>query len=178
MIDLIKEESDIEFQNWSSSKLVDYIVERHHRYVDEHLPIILHFASKVVKKYSRSIPMTIELYELITMLADDLSHHMQKEELVLFPMICNHSDYISNSNSFRDPLSTMEVEHEEAIEIYKRIKKLTNNYQLPKGVCSMFETLYLHLQEFEADLHLHIHLENNVLFPKVKGLAIRMAELG
>lgn len=105
---------------------------------------------------------------------EELTAHMQKEEMVLFPYIkelvasnrAGSNIELSHFGSVQNPISMMETEHEKAGDILKEIGKLSDNYNPPDWTCNTFKALYAKLDEFEQDLHLHVHLENNILFPK------------
>jgi len=112
---------------------------------------------------------------LFTEAANELAGHMKKEELILFPfmkqlIVANREGTPAPQPPFgtvNNPINMMEAEHEHVGEIFKTIAKLTNNYTPPEDACNTFRALYASLDEFEQDLHQHIHLENNILHPKV-----------
>ncbi len=162
------------YDNWDLSFLVDHIVNVHHTYVEENIPLLIQYANKVAKVHGDHYNEVIEVNKLFTEVANELASHMKKEELILFPFIKQlvkakkegtkapkpHFGTVNN------PIDMMEDEHENAGNIFKEIARLTNNYNPPEGACNTFKALYAKLDEFEQDLHQHIHLENNILFPK------------
>ena len=120
----------------------------------------------------------LEIKELIHVVAGELASHMKKEELILFPFIKKlviakkegTKVETPNFSTVDNPIKMMEEEHDKAGDIFKRISELTNTYKTPEGACNTFKALYSKLEEFEDDLHQHVHLENNILFPKAKQL--------
>jgi len=167
-----------DFNNWELDFLVDYIIQTHHKYVLENIPLIFQYAKKVAKVHGHHYTETIKIRDLFRSLAEELTAHLQKEEHILFPFIkrmvrAKKEGLPMPSPPFgtvRNPISMMEKEHENAGGIFKEIAELTNNYLSPKGACNTFRVLYAKLKEFQEDLHQHIHLENNILFPKAIGL--------
>lgn len=159
-----------DWNSWSLEKLADYIVTKHHAYVNEQMPIIHAFLSKVSKVHGHAYPEVVGSLQLFESLMRELEGHMMKEESILFPYI---KELASGKNiitppfgSVQNPIRMMELEHDEAGDIMKHIAKNTENYTPPPSACNTFKAAYHQLHEFEKDLHQHIHLENNILFPK------------
>jgi regulator of cell morphogenesis and NO signaling len=154
--------------------LIDHIVNIHHSYVAESLPIILEYSNKVATVHGHHYAEVIEINKLFTEAANELAEHMKKEELILFPFIkqlikANREGTLAPQPPFgtvNNPINMMEAEHETVGDIFKKIAKLTKNYTPPEDACNTFRALYASLDEFEQDLHQHIHLENNILHPK------------
>lgn len=173
--------SPTNFNEWSLEFLTDYIVEKHHAYVKSNIPLIMQYADKVARVHGESSPETIEVKTLFEVIAQELSGHMQKEELILFPQIKKlakvqkgEMKYVAPSfGTLKNPINMMELEHEQVGDFGEKIREVTNNYTPPQHACNTFRVLYAKLKEFEDDLHQHIHLENNILFPK----AIQVEEL-
>jgi regulator of cell morphogenesis and NO signaling len=161
------------YKDWDLSFLIDYIVNTHHKYIKASIPILLEYTSKVAKVHGANHIEAIAISELFKQATEELESHMMKEETVLFPYIKNIA---ANSNvsteihcsfgSISNPIRVMEHEHETVGNIFKTIRELSNDYTPPLDACTTFKLSYLKLQEFENDLHQHIHLENNILFPK------------
>lgn len=170
--------TDQRYDKWELDFLIDYIVNTHHAYVEEAMPMILSYAQKVASVHGHAHPPVIEIYKLFTDVVNELAPHMKKEELILFPFIkkmtkAKSAHTVLEAGRFgtvQSPISMMESEHELAGNILKQIAKLSNNYTIPEWGCNTFKALYAKLDEFEQDLHLHIHLENNILFPKALAL--------
>ncbi len=166
--------TDQRYDKWELDFLADYIVNTHHAYVEEAMPMILSYAQKVASVHGHAHTPTIEIYKLFIDVVNELTPHMKKEELILFPFIKKMMKAKKEQTAFeagrfgtvQNPIDMMESEHEVAGTILKQIAKLSNNYTPPEWACNTFKALYAKLEEFEQDLHLHIHLENNILFPK------------
>jgi regulator of cell morphogenesis and NO signaling len=160
---------NLNFKDWSAEFLADYIVYVHHTYVKQNLSIITEFAEKVANVHGQHEPRTIEIAKLFSNISSELTSHMAKEEGILFPAIkAKEADY--NFQLDEKTLSLIEDEHEEVGTIIKRIQELSDNFTTPEWACNTFKALYFKLEEFTNDLFQHIHLENNILFPKVKNL--------
>lgn len=167
-----------DYNKWELSFLIDHIVNVHHGYVNESLPMISEYTNKVAKVHGHHYTEVVEVNKLFHKVANELMSHLQKEEQVLFPYIKQLSEsekkgVISSKPPFgtvNNPIRMMEHEHENAGDVFKEIAKLTNNYNPPSGACNTFRALYAKLEEFEQDLHQHIHLENNILHPKAIAL--------
>ncbi|OIQ39377.1 MAG: iron-sulfur cluster repair di-iron protein [Bacteroidetes bacterium MedPE-SWsnd-G1] len=162
------------YNKWELDFLVDHIQNIHHTYVEESIPILLQYANKVAKVHGHHYAEVVKINELVKEVAQELAAHMKKEELILFPYVKqlvlakneNKKTIKPHFGSVDNPINMMENEHETAGEIFKEIADLTNDFTSPANACNTFKALYAKLQEFEQDLHQHIHLENNILFPK------------
>ena len=165
-----------DFINWELDRLIEYIVQTHHSYVRENIPQINAYAEKVARVHGENHPENIEVYKLFNLIASELMMHMNKEEHILFPFIVSLVKRKNNQvvefnapfNSIDAPISMMEHDHDNAGKLIKAIRELTNNYQSPTDACTTYKVLYAKLMEFESDLFKHIHLENNLLFPKAQ----------
>jgi regulator of cell morphogenesis and NO signaling len=163
-----------DFNSWNIGFLADYIQNTHHQYVSKAIPQILPLAQKVADVHGEHHSEVIMINELFNDLADELLSHMQKEEQILFPYIkqlvvnksAGNCESDSCFGSVMGPISVMEQEHENAGVILKELFRLSDGYTPPEDACNTFRVLYGKLKEFEDDLHRHIHLENNILFPK------------
>ena len=162
------------YNTWSLDFLISHIENTHHVYVRDSLGLIEEYAAKVARVHGEGHPPVVKIYDLFLTLSEELTSHMQKEEMVLFPYInllvqaekTNSMPEPSKFGNIQNPISMMEHEHETAGNLLKEIAALSNNYTPPEWACNTFKALYSKLEEFEQDLHLHIHLENNILFPK------------
>lgn len=168
----------IDFQSWPLDLLADYIEKTHHRYVESHIQPLLQFLDKLCKVHGGNHPELFEIFENFQASAGELTAHMKKEELVLFPFI---RKMINNKLSQQDtekphfgsvqnPIAMMMQEHDNEGVRFRKIAALTNNYTPPADACNTYRVAFSLLKEFEADLHKHIHLENNILFPKAVAL--------
>ncbi|MBJ2125704.1 iron-sulfur cluster repair di-iron protein [Flavobacterium sp. IB48] len=164
----------IDFNSWPLDLLADYIEKTHHRYVEEKINVLLPFLDKLCKVHGANHPELFKINELFIGCAGELSQHMKKEELILFPFVkrmvkTKESDGILSQPSFvtvSNPIAMMMHEHDNEGERFREIAELTNNYTPPADACTTYRVTFAMLKEFEADLHKHIHLENNILFPK------------
>lgn len=158
------------FNEWSLDRLVNYIIDVHHTYVNEQIPIIRSFTKKVQKVHGNTHPETKTIALLFEQIAQELEHHMQKEEQILFPYIkalsLGKNVETMPFGSIQNPIQMMENEHEGAGLLMAKIAELSSQYTPPQYACNTYKAAYHLLQEFEKDLHMHIHLENNILFPK------------
>lgn len=164
----------IPYDEWDISFLTDYIVNTHHRYVRKNLPEIVKYAKKVMEVHSDNHPELVEINNFVVEMAATLTAHLAEEETVLFPKIkalANNNNEIDAAKtwgheSLKNLIDTVEVEHEVVGKELVDIRELSKNYTLPQDACASYTLLYRMLGEFEDDIHLHIHLENNILFPK------------
>lgn len=163
-----------QFDTWSLDFLADYIYNVHHRYLYENLPFIEQLAWKVSQKHGERFPEVILIWETFKALKAELLPHLQTEEQVVFPFIRrlvqaadNQSDMsLFPNSSLQIPVHLMEAEHDAAGTLLFKLRDLTSNYTPPANACNTHRLLYAKLEELEADLMQHIHLENNLLFPK------------
>lgn len=169
-----KNENAIDFKSWSPTLLIEYIIEKHHAYIEEKTPVLLQFLDKLGKVHGERHPELFEINALFKMSAGDLAQHMKKEELILFPFIQkmvkaqkeNQPIQEPNFGIVENPIAMMKDEHTIEGERFDKIATLTDGFTPPEDACSTYKVTYQMLKEFEQDLHKHIHLENNILFPK------------
>ncbi|MBK7431586.1 MAG: iron-sulfur cluster repair di-iron protein [Bacteroidia bacterium] len=163
-----------EYKSWPLDLLADYIEKKHHRYVQSKTIEIIPFLDKVCKVHGVRHPELLEIRDQFNASAGELAMHMKKEELILFPYVRKMVDAKSRGakqenphfGTVQNPIAMMMSEHTIEGDRFKRISELSNNYTPPEDACNTYKVTYALLKEFEADLHLHIHLENNILFPK------------
>ncbi len=162
----------VHYNDWSIDFLVDYIVNVHHGYVKRTLPELVASAAKVARVHGDRHPELLIIYQLVEEVNGELSAHLVKEENILFPYI---KDLVASAGKTKPaapfgtieaPVSMMEREHEIAGKVLQEIRELANNYSLPGDACVTYSVFYRMLDEFENDLYTHVHLENNILFPK------------
>ncbi len=169
-----KNSGEIDFKAWPLDLLTDYVEKTHHRYVEEKTPVLLAFLDKLCKVHGGQHPELFEIKELFEMSAQDLGAHLKKEELVLFPFIKNLVKAKTNGEpipqahfgTVENPIAMMTHEHIVEGERLRKIGEITNEYTPPQDACQTYRVTFAMLEEFENDLHKHIHLENNILFPK------------
>mgnify|MGYP001566150671 CR=1 FL=1 len=162
------------FKSWDPGFLTDYIEANHHAYVRGAISTILQHTRKVAQVHGERHPEVIEIARVFEGVAQEMTHHMMKEEHILFPHIrelaagtrAGRPMPPSPFGSIQNPIRMMEMEHESAGGATARIRQLSGNYTPPDDACATYRVTYQELQEFERDLHQHVHLENNILFPK------------
>ena len=155
------------------SELIGYILATHHVFTVEETTRLSPLMEKVARKHGEAHPELLELREVFTHLVDSLIPHMQKEENVLFRYIQQLETAVNSGSAppmphfgtVENPVRMMMRDHEGDGLRLSRIRQLTNHFTPPEGACPSFTALYAGLQDLERDLHRHIHLENNVLFP-------------
>ena len=170
----VEKQGEIDFKSWPADLLVDYIEKTHHRYVEEKSNEIMPYLEKICKVHGQQHPELLEINALFKASVGDLAAHMKKEELVLFPFVKKmekikqeEAEYTRpHFNTVENPINMMHDEHLTEGDRFRRIETLTNGYTPPADACNTYRVTFALLKEFEADLHLHIHLENNILFPK------------
>ena len=158
----------------SLAQLAEYIVNKHHVFTRNELHRLTLLLTKVCGVHGANHPELFHIQSEFQKLDVDLGPHMMKEENVLFPYIKRLEDAVAVSGpvpfapfgTVRNPIAMMMREHDVAGDILKNIRELSGNFALPEEACFSYRTLYSSLEELEADLHQHIHLENNILFPR------------
>lgn len=183
---LSKSNAEADYDSWPIDLLVDYIEKKHHRYVEEKVIEIGAYLSKLCQVHGDKHPELLEIDKHFKASTGDLVKHMKKEELIVFPFVRKMVKLATTDSqeqsltaqpffgSIQNPISVMHEEHDNEGERFREISRLSNNYTPPKDACNTYRVTYNLLKEFEADLHLHIHLENNILFPKTIALERRM----
>lgn len=162
------------YDQWSLDFLADYIVNQFHTYTKRMLPQLSESIETVANVHGETHPETRTIAALWPAVRGELAQHMQKEELLLFPYIKRlvrgqaegNTPSLPPFGSARELVATMEAEHDETGDALHKIATLSNNYTPPEDACPTFQTLYALLKKFEAATKKHIHLENNILFPK------------
>ncbi len=158
--------------------LIGYIVDKHHVFTRDEIAALTPLMAKVASRHGEAHPELIELSGAFNGLCDELMQHLLKEEQILFPYIeqCERAEspVFSCFGTVNNPIRMMLTEHDSAGEALRRMRELTNDYALPEGACPSYSALFSRLEAFERDLHQHIHLENNLLFPKAIELEERM----
>ncbi len=160
----------VPYDDWAIDFLSDYIVNTHHSYVKKSLPDLLAYTKKITQVHGHSHPELAEVFQLTNSIAIEMSHHMGEEEEVVFAYAKGLAKADNNTVLDNDKLATiaeMEKEHDTVGRMLERIRLITNDYTLPEDSCATYALTFKLLQEFEDDLFLHIHLENNILFPKM-----------
>ena len=166
--------ADADWVSAPLSELTEHIREKHHRYVRESIPRVRKLLERVKAKHGANHPEIQDIERLFLQVGREMIAHMQKEEHVLFPYIealeraANGTEAIEPPffQTVRNPVHAMMQEHDAAGALVKQIRTASSAYTPPAGACMSYQALYRELHEFEADLHQHVHLENNILFPR------------
>ncbi|MBZ5525091.1 MAG: iron-sulfur cluster repair di-iron protein [Acidobacteriia bacterium] len=170
-----------QWQQASLASLVQHIVRRHHSFVRKELPRLEQLAEKVLNRHGQAHPELGRIRDAFLELRDELSEHMMKEEQILFPHIVRAEHALQARQSAPDscfgtvanPIAMMMHEHDTAGSLIAEIRTLSGNFVPPPTACPSYQGLYAGFHDFEQDLHRHIHLENNILFPR----AVEMEKL-
>lgn len=171
------ESRPLPYDEWNLDFLADFIVNTHHSYVRKTLPDITATAQKVMEVHSKQHPELIEINQIVKEVNMELSAHLIEEEKILFPYIkelVQNKKVIQSPEKLKNLIKNTENEHEQIGKNLDNIRQLTENYTLPEDSCASYALLYKMLDEFEDDIHLHIHLENNILFSKAIALEKEM----
>ena len=171
---LAEDSNKIDFNSWPLDLLAEYIEKTHHRYVEDKSIVIMQFLNKLCSVHGANHPELFQINELFTECAGELAQHMKKEELMLFPFIKKmikaketEEDLMQPPfGTVSNPIAMMMHEHDTEGERFREIASLTNDYTAPSDGCTTYKVTFAMLKEFEENLHTHIHLENNILFPK------------
>ena len=167
-----------DYNSWELDFLAEYIINTHHKYLVEANDLIIQYSDKVAKVHGHHYTEVVEINKLFHSIANELKTHMYKEEMILFPQIKELAIAKRNGTkvvpppfgTIQNPINMMEAEHDGAGDIIKKITELSNNFTPPAEACNTFKALYAKLEEYQNDLFQHIHLENNILFPKAIAL--------
>ncbi|HEU4767403.1 MAG TPA: iron-sulfur cluster repair di-iron protein [Pyrinomonadaceae bacterium] len=173
-LDDAEKNDQVDFQTLSPTKLIAHIVETHHVFTKSEIDRLQALIEKVCGVHGANHPELATVRHLFERLGADLRPHMFKEEQVLFPYIARLEHAASHNQpapfapfgTVSNPIRMMMMEHDAAGSILKELRTVTSDYQLPADACISYQTLYQALENLEKDLHQHIHLENNILFPK------------
>ncbi len=168
--------ANVNYTEWEPDFLADYIVNTHHRYVKKYLPEIRGYSIKVAQVHSNQHPELKEIKDLFENINEELTEHMLDEEGKLFPIIRqivhakNQNTRIVNETveQYKTMTADAEKEHDSEGRAMENIRKLSQNFEIPPDACTSYKLLFRMLEEFENDLFVHIHLENNILFPKTE----------
>jgi len=173
--DNIDKQQSLDWPKESLTVLADYIEEKHHSFMKEELPRLEQLLDKTSNAHKEKHgQMLTELKETYAALKSEVELHLAKEEQILFPFIRQIENFQQNQSdkpelhcgSVENPIGQMEYEHDNAGKALDKMRQITLNYKLPEDACNTFKALYDGLKALEADLHEHIHLENNILFPR------------
>jgi len=173
--------ADVDFQSMDLDVLIEHIYEKHHKYIYENGPITAQFVNKVARVHGLRHPETVEIAKVYNEMLSELNLHMMKEEKILFPYVksltivaAKKGDKSNTQQFVSHPIRMMQIEHDIAGEMLKKLNELTSNYTPPADACNTYRAAFANLKEMEDDIHFHIHLENNILFPKAIELEAKL----
>ncbi len=162
------QDSRIAWETASYNELIDFIINKHHRYLNEELPMLSPYVTKVLRVHGAEKPHLAKIHRLFHELKTELEQHLIKEETEDFPLILAYEENptADNFNKLDKVVKELENEHSHAGNILKELREITNDFTPPLGACGTYRLVYQRLEALEADLFDHIHLENNILFPR------------
>lgn len=172
-----------DFGRWPMDLLIDYVLKIHHRGIRQRTPELSALMAKVARVHGEAHPELYEVQQLLEAAFIDLEDHLQKEEQVLFPFLYHQYDSLLEGRrpegfhcgSVAMPIEVMMGEHEQEGSRFRRIALLTNEFTAPEGACGSYRLLLDSIRQFELDLHEHIHIENNIIFPEALRLEQSLA---
>jgi regulator of cell morphogenesis and NO signaling len=172
------------FSEWNLGALIDHIVTKHHAYVRDALPKLRAHSHRIADVHGGRHPELARVAKLVDAVSDEMTSHMMKEEHILFPYIAGLAEAAEGTapmpsapfGTVERPIRMMEAEHESAGSAMEEIRALTNGYAPPADGCTTYKVCLEELEAFEKDLHAHVHLENNVLFPRALRIEDALAE--
>jgi len=184
-LELLPERGALDVDSWETAFLVDYIINTHHQYVKSMLPTISAHAAKVATAHGDNHPEVREIAAIWQQIAMELESHLLKEERILFPYIrqLDAADrgegpvFAGGFGTVRNPIDMMEQEHDSVGLAFDHMRKQTSDFAPPADACTTYQLFYRELDEFERDLHMHIHLENNVLHPRAIAMEERLLQI-
>lgn len=171
-------DTNTDFKSWPLDLLADYIEKKHHRYVEARTLEIKPYLDKICRVHGERHPELFEIREQFYASAGELAAHMKKEEFILFPFVRKMvkakqegaTVATPHFGTVENPVQMMKEEHSTEGDRFSKIDELSSHYTPPADACNTYQVTYALLKEFEQDLHMHIHLENNILFPKAIAL--------
>lgn len=163
---------------WDIEFLIDYIIRNHHCYLRESIPVLTAQLQKLDREEGLKYPFIKQVLMLFTRTVQGFEVHMRKEEMLLFPYIKSLESAREVGRpkprgpllSLEDPLSNMHKHHDETVQAFAKIRALLNNYVIPHGASPAYQAVVRGMQDFETDIHQHLHLENNILFERAAEL--------
>lgn len=162
------------FASWDVPTLVGYIVGNHHGYVRQALPALIQHTRKIAEVHGGRHPELLHVARLFERVAAEMTEHMMKEEQILFPFVVDLAEASESGRpiprppfgTVENPIRMMEHEHQFVGDAMAEIRQVTGGFAVPDDGCTTYRVCFQELAAFEADLHAHVHLENNILFPK------------
>ncbi|MFN4213923.1 iron-sulfur cluster repair di-iron protein [Exiguobacterium sp.] len=168
----VMNETSIDWDAASSSELIEHIIFKHHQFLTDELPHLTPYVTKVFRVHGRNHPHLGRVHQLFNQLKMELEQHIVKEEAEDFPMLLRHEagPTAETSREVDEMLASLEFEHAGAGDLLKELRQVTNDFTPPEGACGTYRLVYQRLEALESDTFEHIHLENNILFPRARTL--------
>lgn len=165
-----QETEDVDWTKESSDRLIDHVVNTHHAYLHAEMPRISEFTTKILRVHGAHHPELATVHKLFNQLKLELEEHLIKEEVIEFPLV---KEYFENPSpelkqKVLGAIGQLAEEHEGAGALLKELRKVTSDYAVPEDGCNSYQLTYHKIEELESDLFQHVHLENNILFPRLK----------
>ena len=163
---------EIDFAQRSFSDLIDHVVNTHHAYLNQELPKLSELTKKIYRVHGEGHNELATVYRLFHTLKMELEEHLMKEEEIVFPLIKEYEENatLETLEKALKTIKELESEHEGAGDILKELRKITNNYEVPEDGCQSYTLTFKGLELLESDIFQHIHLENNIMFPRLEAL--------
>ncbi len=172
-------DSVADYRTWPLDLLADYIEKKHHRYIEQKSPELMQYLNKLCKVHGERHPELFDIRDEFARVASELASHMQKEEMALFPFVrklaTEENPGLPPFGTVENPIRMMMHEHSVEGDRLAKISELSNQYTAPADGCTTYRVAFAMLKDFEEDLHLHIHLENNIMFPRAIELEKHLA---
>ncbi|MCD2347774.1 iron-sulfur cluster repair di-iron protein [Clostridium guangxiense] len=166
---IIEETKNVDWNREPYSRLIEHVINTHHAYLNETLPRLSELTTKILRVHGANHSELIKVHKLFHSLKMEFEQHLIKEEEIVFPLIIEYEktgdeDILINATQ---KITELEEEHEGAGSILKELREITNNYEIPEDVCNSYIGTYRLLEALEDDTFRHIHLENNIMFPRL-----------
>lgn len=157
-----------DYRSYSSSDLIDHVVEVHHGYLNRELPALSQFVTKILRVHGQAHPELLKVHQLFHQVKMELEQHMIEEEEIVFPLIkqCEGSGSPELLAQTAEAIAKLEADHSSVGDMLREIREVTSDYLLPEGACRTYTLTFQQLIELESDMFQHIHLENNIIFPR------------
>ena len=167
---LKRNELGVDWNQASFEDIIQLIIQKHHQFLQEELPSLSPYVTKVFRVHGHHQPHLAEIHKLFHLLKTELEQHTIKEETEVFPAIlqAERENQYKGTKELVDKIMVLEEEHDTAGDIMKRLREITNDFNPPEGACGTYQLVYRRLAAIEDDLFKHVHIENNVLFPKAR----------
>lgn len=170
-----KYEASTKDKNWAEAEtdeIIEQILNKHHAYLWSELPYIAKLSTTILRVHGASNPELSRVHKLFNTLKMELEDHLTKEETIQYPAIKEYNSSKSKDDLKKaiDIIDDLEAEHTGAGDILKELRAVTNDFKVPDGGCETFHLTYQKFEELESDIFQHIHLENNILFPRLRAL--------